>query len=177
MQTASRGVQPGLAGVTAGDVGWSSISGSWPSPRCCQPGSSFWCMSQGLAFMPWLPARLWGWALRRINELHARELLLSWGAGDVGPQRWGEARCFVQWLGWDAEGAALPGCPWHRSFPCYYALKSSCRVASCIGTIIRAPLVAPLSTLQGPQQVKGQWQVSTFRTIVFMGCWSYLAKK
>lgn len=145
MQTTSPGTQPGLAGVAAGDVGWSNISGSLPS-IVCQDCPSGPC--QEFSFYALSPWQVLG--LCHTNELPASyyfELWLSSGTEDVGGQHWdgrGKAGCLVPWLGWDAEWAVLPGCPWPCLFSRFYVLKGSCRVVSCIGTTNRTPPVANL---------------------------------
>lgn len=87
---------------------------------------------KSFAFMPCLPARLWGCATL-MSYLPVNEFWLSSGAEDVGGQHWdgrGRARCLVPWLGWDP---VLPGCPWPCLFSCFCVLKGSCRAVSCIG--------------------------------------------
>lgn len=126
---------------------------------------------KSFAFMPCLPARLWGCATL-MSYLPVNEFWLSSGAEDVGGQHWdgrGKARCLVPWLGWDP---VLPGCPWPCLFSCFCVLKGSCRVVSCIGTTNRTPLVGSHCLLPGPRQFNGQWHVSTVRTFVSLGYFS-----
>lgn len=80
MQTASRGAQPGLAGVAVGDVGWSSISGSRPAPRySSQDCPSAACRRVSLFLRPGSPPGFGAELCSHINKLCARELLLSRG--------------------------------------------------------------------------------------------------
>lgn len=108
MQTTSPGNQPGLAGVAAGDVGWSSISGSLPGAVCqdcpsglCQAFCFYAlspCQALGLCHTNELPASYW--ALAELRDNGCRRSALGWKGQGKMPCAMVRLGCWVSCSLW-----------------------------------------------------------------------------
>lgn len=149
--------------------------GPGQAPGAARQDCPFGACSRVLLLRPVSPPGFGAELCTVLIEATSQGALAELGSRGCGCPALGQSGARCDALGWDVERAALPGCPWPWLFPCYCVLKSSCRVASCIGTSNRTPLVAPLSTLPRPQQFKSQWHMTTYR--IFYGMFELFGKK
>lgn len=144
MQTTSPGTQPGLAGVAAGDVGWSNISGSLPGIVCqdCPSGPcqefSFYALSPwqvlGLCHTNELPASYY-WALAELRDRRCRRPALGWKGQGRMPCAMVRLRCWVSCSPW------MPLALFIFTLLC---LKRFLQSGLMLGTTNRTPPVANL---------------------------------